>query len=142
MKTILERFWDKVNKEGLNGCWEWTACKDKDGYGLIKIRPKMIKAHRLSWYIHNNKLIPEGLFVCHACDNTGCVNPSHLFLGTPLDNMRDMITKNRGHKLRKLTEESIEQIINEHKTKGTSHRNLAKQFAISKTHITRILKGT
>ena len=99
-KTLSERFWEKVQKT--RGCWLWTAncTKDAEGnrrYGLIGAGRRgegMLYAHRVSWELHNGP-IPEGMMVLHTCDNTQCVKPSHLFLGTQSDNMQDMIRKGR-----------------------------------------------
>jgi len=88
----MDGFLQKIDKTG--NCWDWLAGKDKDGYGKIKINGKDLQAHRASWDFHNG-LIPEGMSVLHHCDNPSCVNPSHLFLGTTLDNMRDRDTKGR-----------------------------------------------
>lgn len=80
-----------------DGCWIFTGRLDKEGYGTIKVggkygRPQ--QAHRIV-YEHYNSKIPEGLFVCHKCDVPACCNPDHLFVGTPRDNMLDMIKKGR-----------------------------------------------
>lgn len=95
----LRNFWAKVDKRGPNECWEWTGNKS-GGYGALCISPKMVKAHRISWMLHFGD-IPEGggthgICVLHKCDNPGCVNPQHLFLGTNADNARDRESKSRG----------------------------------------------
>lgn len=86
----VENFWSKVEKIPFHSCWEWIAAQ-KDGYGRFGSSGY---AHRYSYELHKGK-IPQGLFVCHHCDNPSCVNPDHLFLGTNEDNVRDMFQKNR-----------------------------------------------
>jgi HNH endonuclease/Helix-turn-helix domain len=81
------------------GCWLWTGVKTpvtgrNGGYGYIKIKRKMLLAHRAAWMISFGD-IPAGFFVCHRCDNKLCVRRDHLFLGTALENSRDMISKKR-----------------------------------------------
>jgi len=92
--TVEERFWSKVAKSGEDDCWEWMAGCHKEGYGQFRFNHKQQLAHRVSWQLTNGP-IPDGMFVCHTCDNRKCVNPSHCFLGTHQDNMTDMVTKNR-----------------------------------------------
>tara|TARA_Y100000310_G_scaffold14352_1_gene14541 strand:- start:175 stop:714 length:540 start_codon:yes stop_codon:yes gene_type:complete len=96
--TLEERFWAKVKKGP--GCWLWTGATRPGGYGnLFTFRDKgrrnhFTSAHRASWEIHYGP-IPDGLLVCHRCDNPPCVKPEHLFLGTNKDNQRDRRQKGR-----------------------------------------------
>src|ERR1039457_5628606 len=91
-KGLIERFWEKVQKS--ESCWLWTASTFWDGYGQIGLDGKKMRAHRLSYEINIGE-IPEGLLVCHSCDNPRCVRPEHLFLGSQADNAQDMILKER-----------------------------------------------
>lgn len=153
MKGVEERFWDKVTKT--ETCWTWSAKKDKNGYGRFSPsgETSQLPAHRFSWELHNGP-IPEGLLVCHHCDNPECTNPSHLFLGTPQDNMTDKVlkgrwkgnhprrvsvTKPRTPRIGKSLEGSIEEIIEKRKS-GKTLSEIATSFGCDKGVIRRMLE--
>lgn len=115
-RPLAERFWEKVDRRGPDECWEWTASINRKGYGGIStgsIRRGDYKRHiasRVSWELHYGP-IPDGMFVCHNCDNPPCVNPAHLWLGTHTENLQDMSAKGRASTpSAKLTKEQVIEI--------------------------------
>jgi len=149
--TLEERFWAKVDKRGPDDCWEWQAAKNTRGYGMIR-QPRTMRgyrginflAHRVSWVFANGP-IPEGLCVLHHCDNPGCVNPAHLFLGTQADNVRDTADKgrtDRGEKRwsAKLTEQNVHN-IRYFLRLGTSQKVIAEGYGVSQAIISDIKTG-
>ncbi len=100
LNRFISSFGRMCDKKGPDECWNWLGSKNKKGYGAIRfIKKKSIQAHRASWRIFKSPdPIPKGYFILHKCDNTSCVNPEHLFMGTAADNTRDMINKNRQKK--------------------------------------------
>ena len=131
-------------------CWIWTAGTRGNGYGTLKLNRKSIDAHRVSWMLTNG-IIPDGVWVLHHCDNRLCVRPDHLFLGTPRDNVIDMMKKGR-EKMpgnfkkgvpnirRKLSEEIVRLIRKEYIETLTSYSKLAKKYNIAKTPIANLLR--
>lgn len=156
-KSFEQRFWEKVDKSNPDGCWHWTgATQTPWGYGSFNRGNHNGKshtdvAHRVSYELTYGE-IPQGLFVCHRCDNPICVNPDHLFLGTHQDNMIDMHQKGRSiehikperhargerQHLAKLTADQVLQVRAMHDT-GVSYSKLAKLFHVSKSSIYSII---
>lgn len=96
--TKIEKFWAKVDKTNLDGCWEWMGCvRSQNRYGGFSWNGKAEYAHRVSYMITYGP-IPNSFIVCHKCDNPRCVRPDHLFLGTDADNMHDRDAKGRGRR--------------------------------------------
>lgn len=135
---------EKIVKEQ-NGCWRWVGTLDAAGYGLLCVRDKMVRATRLSLLLHGVE-VPAGQFACHHCDNPKCVNPDHLFAGTPKDNTHDALTKNRmlkGEKngRAKLVEADVLAIRARHSV-GATVKELAAEFGVWPTAISRIIHRT
>lgn len=137
-KSKLDLFKEKYVIDKETGCWVWIARRNKKGYGQFGFDGKLCQAHRVSWIIYYGD-IPDGMFVLHHCDNTSCVNPYHLFLGTNADNMRDMASKGRstrGNKSHtcKLSEDQVKEI----RSLNLSGRKTAKKYGISSSVVYQI----
>ncbi len=143
MTSTEYRFWGKVWFG--DGCWEWTATKHRQGYGWFNLDGRMTLAHRVAWTFENGP-IPTGLCVCHKCDNTGCVRPGHLFLGTYADNIADRHGKGRSRGGSrpgcgaKITESDIAG-IKSMLAGGSLQREVAKAFGISQSSVSNIVRG-
>lgn len=137
-----ERFWGHVLKG--DECWTWTRRINQNGYGIFKVNNAHgMSAHRVAWYYENGD-IPDGMFVCHKCDNKICVRPSHLFIGTQADNMADMKAKRRSASgersgVHKLTTAQVIEIRSASPTIPT--KQLALMFGVSDGHIRKIIRG-
>lgn len=144
-KSTKDRLLSKVAvKDG--GCWEWSGARFPAGYGAISSKGRTRYAHRVS-YAEFIGPIPGGMFVCHRCDNPSCVNPKHLFLGTPADNMSDKASKGRSMRgerssTAKLTESEVRVIkgfLQRHAPIRGQHGGpctfLARWFGVTQTAI-------
>jgi len=138
--TPQERFEKSIVRIPESGCWIWGAAINKYGYGKAKVDGKDITAHRWSWQLFRGD-IPDGLHVCHTCDVRSCVNPNHLFLGTPKENNDDKIRKGRQgtfvpNPKRLLSETQVREIRN---LRGHMRIvEIAEKFGVDHTNISRI----
>lgn len=141
----INRFWSKVNRGNPDSCWNWTGPLSANGYGRTYPLGKHKYAHRFAWEITNGE-IPDGLLVCHHCDNRACCNPAHLFLGTNNDNLQDMYQKGRHRTVKgedsgrhKLTAAQVAEIRARYKAGGVLQRDLAKEMGVKPMQISRIV---
>ena len=141
----IDRFNKYCEVNVTSGCIEWNGTI-RTGYGRFYLNGKWWTAHRASWTIHNGP-IPAGLLVLHKCDNKGCVNPEHLFVGTQRDNVLDMFKKRR-HKIlkgslnpnAKLDESKVIQIRSLYENGGISYAKLGRKFKVSPKLIELVVK--
>ena len=127
------------------GCWEYTGPSGGNGYGQVTLHSasgsvlNKLQAHRVIYELLIGP-IPSGNYVCHTCDNPKCINPDHLFLGTPSENMVDKVAKGRHPKpSAKVTQEQVVEIRRLHSQEKLSIATLATQFSVSDQCICKII---
>jgi hypothetical protein len=130
-------------RNAATGCLEWVGYRTPAGYGRMGLAGKAVGTHRASW-IANFGAVPDGLMVCHHCDNRACIEPTHLFVGTQKDNMADMAAKERrrgvggtrgaAHPSAKLTVEQVLAI----RASTAAASELARQLGIRPRHVYQI----
>lgn len=148
----MERFWSKTSL-GETGCMEWTGSRFRTGYGRFRLKGRTQSAHRVAYELSVGP-IPDGMLICHRCDNPPCVNPDHLFVGTKSDNAADMIRKGRhwivtdpsrrrtgadAHRAT-LTVDAVRTVF-VLRREGLSQRAIAKSVGTTQGHVSRILNG-
>jgi len=143
-----DRFFSKVDMSG--DCWLWKGTRSGGGYGNFLINGKLVRAHRWSYKFFFGELRDEDC-VLHSCDNPLCVNPSHLFIGSRADNVRDMISKGRdhfpgapageGHPFSVLSDLEVLEMRKLRSTDNLSYQELADLFGVSKPTVQAIIKG-
>lgn len=140
------RFWAKIaNVPDENGCWIWLGAKSM-GYGRIILKRKVVQAHHLTAREMHGP-IPNGLFALHKCDVRACVNPHHIYYGTPKRNSTDMVQRGRSSKgerngMCKLTEHDVRVIRDTYARGGTTQASLAEQYSLTNGAVSMIISRT
>lgn len=145
-KTVADRFLEKVDRSNPEGCWLWTAYRNRDGYGRFGFNGKSRAAHRLMYqWVRGD--IPRGLVVRHSCDTPSCVNPDHLEVGTQRENIHDMMVRGRwggpvgeGNHHAKLTEDDVRE-IRERAAQGASAVEVSQDYPVSPEQAANIISG-
>lgn len=148
--------WDRMVKIGWtetdSGCWEWRGTKNADGYGTIfngtygkNKSPRRSITSRVSWEHHYGP-IPEGLLVCHTCDNPPCIRPDHLFLGAPRVNSHDMVNKRRStngerNPNAKLTDREVQEIREKYRPRYGALAQLGREYGVTRSAIWQIINN-
>lgn len=147
-KTIEQRWNDKVRKNSATGCWVWTGQRNNRGYGMIYVKGSLKLAHRVGWELKNGP-IPKGKLGLHTCDNPGCVNPDHIYVGTHKENTQDMIRRGRSNyrgpigeraSRSKLKSKQVQKIRRLWKNGNHSFASLATKFPVSYQSIACIIR--
>ncbi len=133
----IARFWSRVNRDGpiiypdLGKCWMWTGAINGRGYGSLVIDAKAMTPHKLAATLSMGT-VPDGMYVCHRCDNPPCCNPDHLFIGTPLQNISDAYEKDRKGKITTLQKELVRSLL----LQGMRNKDIASRAGIDYRMVT------
>lgn len=147
MRSLSERFWERVDRSALSpgGCWTWLGASDRNGYGMVSWEKKRRLAHRVAWELERGSL--DGQCCLHKCDTPSCVNPDHLFLGSQLENIADMDAKGRRwrpaldrHPRRKLSSHDVVDVVSL-RAFGARVCDLAAAFGVAGSTISMIVTG-
>jgi len=142
--TLTERFWGYVDVKTEDECWEWTGTKTAANYGLIWWNDGLQYAHRLSLEM-DGRPVPERWHACHTCDNPPCVNPNHLFVGTPKDNAQDKVAKGRhvfgeNHPNAKLSDTDVLE-IRKLVSEGMFQSDISRKYGLNISYVSELVAG-
>ncbi len=141
----IKKFISKIIIDSSSECWIWIGSKSASGYGVFFDEGRLYGAHVYSWRLHNGIDIPKGMYICHTCDNKACVNPSHLFLGTPSDNISNREERikydKRTSSVVKLNFEKANEIRLLNATGKWTRKALANEYGVSTSTIKNIVLG-
>lgn len=153
-ESVIEKFHTLYVTVPESGCWIWLSA-NRNCYGRIYFGGRRYSAHRISYEIHKGVKVPEDMLACHKCDTRCCVNPDHLFIGTNLENMQDMVRKGRnrhwrpvGRKSRatgkplgpkpKLSSEDVRNIRQRWESGDGPQSKIARDYGVAQSLISRI----
>lgn len=133
--SFSEAFWARVVRGAENACWGWKGCTDKSGYPIFVYQRKNYRANRVALEL-SGRPASKNQYACHTCDNPRCVNPAHLYPGTPTQNMRDAVARGRTQRgsrryCAKLTEADVTAI----RATDAPAGELAKRYGVSASNI-------
>jgi HNH endonuclease len=129
----LTKFLGQINMTDPDNCWDWIGAVDGAGYGTITVHYKQLSVHRVVYQLFRGG-IPDGMCVCHRCDNKLCANPIHLYLGTVADNNRHACESGLRRRYKRVGHIEAGKIL----TSDKSNRALAEKLGRSQATIARV----
>lgn len=136
----VTRFWNLVNRQSGDECWEWLGDVDRGGYGIFSWHGLRTGAHELALSFTTGEKRRHGLDTCHSCDHPSCVNPAHLRFDTRKSNVADMHERGRGARSGRLSDDDV-LLIRQRRAAGARQKDLAEQFGVSDGQISMIVRG-